>query len=294
MKGSVVGHLDARPDLRPALGDAARVGDQQHLAAARHHLLHIGDGLLEQRVMRRDDDDRHVLVDQRDGAVLHLARGIAFGMDVGDFLELQRAFERQRDSSARGRDRARRAPWRSPRPSASSFGFLLEEFGDMARGFEQRGAEPLLLAARRACRARAPAAMASEASAANWQVKALVEATPISGPAKVGSTISASRAIELSATLTMAMRGLAAAPWRRAAPPACRRSRPTAKRTAPRRPWDRPDRDSAVPTPRRSPPAGAPASRTSICRPCPRNRRCRRPKWSAAMRLANASRQLRP
>ncbi len=46
--------------------------------------------------------------------------------------------------------------------------------------------------------------MASVASAASWQVKALVEATPISGPAKIGSTMSASRAIELSTTLTSA------------------------------------------------------------------------------------------
>src|SRR3546814_6034705 len=36
------------------------------------------------------------LVDQRDRAVLHLTRGIALGMDVADFLELQRAFERER------------------------------------------------------------------------------------------------------------------------------------------------------------------------------------------------------
>ena len=84
----------------PACAMPSRVGDQQHLAAARHDFLHVGDGLLEQRVMRRDDDDRHVLVDQRDGAVLHLAGGIAFGVDVGDFLQLQRAFQRQRDSSA--------------------------------------------------------------------------------------------------------------------------------------------------------------------------------------------------
>ena len=37
-----------------------------------------------------------VVVDQRDRPVLHLARGIAFGVDVADFLELQRAFERHR------------------------------------------------------------------------------------------------------------------------------------------------------------------------------------------------------
>jgi hypothetical protein len=42
------------------LGDAGAVGDQQHLAAARHHFLHVGDGLLEQVVVRRDHDHRHV------------------------------------------------------------------------------------------------------------------------------------------------------------------------------------------------------------------------------------------
>ncbi len=51
-------------------------------------------------------------------------------------------------------------------------------------------------------RARA-VAITRQASVASWQVKALVEATPISGPARVGSTRSASRAMELSGTLTM-------------------------------------------------------------------------------------------
>ena len=43
-----------------------------------------------------DRHDRHLLVDERDGAVLHLACRIAFGVDVRDFLQLQRAFERDR------------------------------------------------------------------------------------------------------------------------------------------------------------------------------------------------------
>ena len=48
-----------------------------------------------------------------------------------------------------------------------------------------------------------PSAMATHASTESWQVKALVEATPISGPAKVGSTTSNSRAIEEVRTLTI-------------------------------------------------------------------------------------------
>ena len=41
-------------------------------------------------------------------------------------------------------------------------------------------------------------------TAVSWAVKALVEATPISSPARVYSTPSASRAIELPTTLQMA------------------------------------------------------------------------------------------
>src|SRR3546814_4404236 len=43
---------------------------------------------------------------------------------------------------------------------------------------------------------------ASAASTASWQVKALVEATPISGPAYDGNSRSASRAMLLVGTLT--------------------------------------------------------------------------------------------
>ena len=46
-----------------------------------------------QMIVRRDHDDRQVLVDQRDRPVLQLAGRIALGVDVGDLLELQRAFE---------------------------------------------------------------------------------------------------------------------------------------------------------------------------------------------------------
>ena len=58
-------------------------------------------------------------------------------------------------------------------------------------------------------RARRPApsilasATISMPSAVSWVVNALVEATPISGPARVSSTRSDSRTMELSATLQM-------------------------------------------------------------------------------------------
>ena len=52
--------------------------------------------------------------------------------------------------------------------------------------------------------ARRPMAMARQASTASWQVKAFVDATPISGPASVGSTASDLRAIVDVCTLTIA------------------------------------------------------------------------------------------
>ena len=55
---------------------------------------------MEEIVVRRQHDDRHVLVDEGNGPVLHLAGGIAFGVDVGNLLQLERAFERQRIGAA--------------------------------------------------------------------------------------------------------------------------------------------------------------------------------------------------
>ena len=69
---------------------------RDHRAAARLRLLDVADHLLEHVIVRRDRDDRHRLVDERDRAVLHLAGRIALGVDVGDLLQLQRAFERDR------------------------------------------------------------------------------------------------------------------------------------------------------------------------------------------------------
>ena len=44
-------------------------------------------------VLGGDADDGEGFVDEGVGAVLHLAGGVAFGVDVGDLLELERAFE---------------------------------------------------------------------------------------------------------------------------------------------------------------------------------------------------------
>ena len=56
------------------------------LSAARQNFLHIGNRFVKQIVRRRDNDDRHVFVNQGDRPVLHFARSIPFRMDIRNFL----------------------------------------------------------------------------------------------------------------------------------------------------------------------------------------------------------------
>src|SRR5262245_43165600 len=84
--------------MRPARG--VQVGRQASAAAPRRHFLHIRHGLVEHAIVRRDYDHRHLLVDQRDRPVLELAAGVALGVDVRNFLELERALGRQREAGA--------------------------------------------------------------------------------------------------------------------------------------------------------------------------------------------------
>ena len=98
-----VGHLGQHQHLpRPfaRLARARRVGQKDHHPVPCHHLLHVRHGLVEKRVAGREDDDRHRAVDQRDGAVFQFTRRIAFGVDVADFLQFQRPFQRQREHRA--------------------------------------------------------------------------------------------------------------------------------------------------------------------------------------------------
>ena len=88
--------LDELMDVLVAFG-----GDGDDAAAAGGDLLDVGEGLfvLEDGggiggVLRGDDDDGEGLVDEGVGAVLHLAGGVALGVDVGDLFELEGALER--------------------------------------------------------------------------------------------------------------------------------------------------------------------------------------------------------
>ena len=93
------GHLDQEvlrriEQVPDALVTFGRQRDDR--AAARLRFLDVADHLLEHVVVRRDRDDRHLLVDEGDRPVLHLAGRIALGVDVRDLLQLQRALERDR------------------------------------------------------------------------------------------------------------------------------------------------------------------------------------------------------
>src|SRR5262249_10579551 len=45
----------------------------------------------------RHEDDWHLLVDQRDGTMLHLGRRVTLGVDVADLLEFERTLEGDRE-----------------------------------------------------------------------------------------------------------------------------------------------------------------------------------------------------
>ena len=69
-------------------------GDGDDAAAPTTNFLDIGNDLFVLKAGGCNDHDRHPLGNQRDGAVLHLRRGQPLCMNVADFLELQRAFQR--------------------------------------------------------------------------------------------------------------------------------------------------------------------------------------------------------
>ena len=73
------------------------IGDEDDPPAPRGNFLHVGNGFFENPVMGRNHDDRHFFVDQGNRSVLQFACGIAFSVNIGDFLEFQRAFHGKRE-----------------------------------------------------------------------------------------------------------------------------------------------------------------------------------------------------
>ena len=73
--------------------------DRDHVGAAGAHLLDVRhDLVVHPLVVGGDHDDRSVLVEQGDGAVLHLPCRVRLGRDVRDLLQLQRPLERDRQA----------------------------------------------------------------------------------------------------------------------------------------------------------------------------------------------------
>ena len=62
----------------------------KHARTARLDLFDVAHGLVKQRLVARDGDDETVLLNERDRAMLELARSIGLRVQVGDLLELQR------------------------------------------------------------------------------------------------------------------------------------------------------------------------------------------------------------
>ena len=58
--------------------------------------MDIAEDLFVSAMVGGDEHYGHILVNQGDGAVFHFGGGIAFSMDVGDFLQLQGTFEGDR------------------------------------------------------------------------------------------------------------------------------------------------------------------------------------------------------
>ena len=96
--------------------------NDEQLAAAGAHFLQVALELLEQRVVGRHRHHRHLGGDERQRAVLELARRVGLGVDVADLLELQRAFERDRVVQAAAEEErvllAREAPRTRRSPAA--------------------------------------------------------------------------------------------------------------------------------------------------------------------------------
>jgi hypothetical protein len=196
-KTGVIGHADHVHAL--TVGEPGiLIGHHMKFTSPRPHLLQIRLELLQQRVLRCDSDNRHFAVDQCERAVLEFARGIRFSMDVGNFLQIERTFHCDRvvDTAAHSAC-CRRANFSAHILTWGS------TWSTLTRAEGRRRKESSSAAS--ACGESRPCTLASviasSTSAASWVVKAFVEATPISGPARARNRRSVARTSVDSGTL---------------------------------------------------------------------------------------------
>ena len=81
-----------------ALASVGVGGDREDARPAGADLGDVRAELAVGRRVGRQADDRRAVLDQRDRAVLHLAGGVGVAGHVGDLLQLQGAFERERQA----------------------------------------------------------------------------------------------------------------------------------------------------------------------------------------------------
>ena len=70
------------------------IGEDVQLTATRTNFFNVGFQFFQQFVVRRNDDNRHIRVNQRQRAVFQLASGVGFSVNVRDLFQLQCAFQR--------------------------------------------------------------------------------------------------------------------------------------------------------------------------------------------------------
>ena len=122
------------------------VAHDRDAPASRGNLVNVGRDLREEISRGDKRDDGHVLVDERDGAVLEFARGKALRVDVGYLLQLERAFHRKRIQVAAANEDGARA---SPNKSAiSMMAASLWSTAEISAGVRARSSWKRLAAAR--------------------------------------------------------------------------------------------------------------------------------------------------
>ena len=140
--------------------------------------------------------------------MFHFAGGISFGVNVGNFLQLQSAFQRDRIVNAAAEIEKIRVAEKLPRQIFVKSGlFGLQHRFDLVRDAREFLHERLRRFSRASFPRTWPRYAASSSSAVSCDVKAFVEATPISGPACVRIVPAASRVIIEPMTLQIASVG---------------------------------------------------------------------------------------
>jgi hypothetical protein len=159
------------------------IGEDEELAAAGADFSQIALEFFEQLIVRGDGHHRHGRGDQGQWPVLEFPGRIGLGMDVADLLQLERAFEGDRVMQATAEEEGVFLIRKELRPGDDLR--LQREHGAQRRG---QMAQAFMWAASSAAESR-PRSLASvrlsRKRAASCVVKALVEATPISTPARV-------------------------------------------------------------------------------------------------------------